>query len=359
MRHSACGDLSVLLVSADVIRSNDELAIGQPATPGARLGERLRAQRELQQLTLDTIAERTKIRVPLLEALEHDDVSQWPGGLFRRSYLRSYAAAIGLDPEQTVRDFLAMHPDQVEEPKTAAEAAAAETARASRRPGLLHTLLGSFLGGQKPQAAEKTPVPAPSLDVEVETPAVAPLPDLQIDKRPEPFEEFTLTAPSIAEVSAPPADVDLPGVARLCTRLAKARAAADLEPLMADAARLLNARGIIVWLWNQDDGRLWPSLSHGYSPEVLAQLPAIRVDAQNAIAASFRTGTLQVVPGGHDATGAVAAPIATPSGCSGVLAFECTHGLERDDAVHALAGIVAAQLSMLCDATPAAHAAIA
>ena len=48
-------------------------------------GARLRSQRESQQLALATIAEETKINLALLEGLERDDLSRWPGGLFRDS----------------------------------------------------------------------------------------------------------------------------------------------------------------------------------------------------------------------------------------------------------------------------------
>ena len=75
------------------------------------LGARLRRQREQRQITLATIAEQTKIKVSLLEHLERDDVSQWPAGIFRRAFVRSYAKAIGLDPEVVVREFIALHPD--------------------------------------------------------------------------------------------------------------------------------------------------------------------------------------------------------------------------------------------------------
>ena len=47
----------------------------------------------------------------LLEGLEHDDVSRWPSGIFRKSFIRAYAEAIGLDPEPIVREFLERHPD--------------------------------------------------------------------------------------------------------------------------------------------------------------------------------------------------------------------------------------------------------
>ena len=77
-------------------------------------GTRLRLQRERQQISLAEIAERTKIRQPLLESLERGDVRDWPSGIFRRSYLRAYARAIGLDPEATVREFLALYPDPAE-----------------------------------------------------------------------------------------------------------------------------------------------------------------------------------------------------------------------------------------------------
>ena len=44
-------------------------------------GARLRQHRESQGIDLFTIAERTKIKLPLLEALERDDVSGWPSGI--------------------------------------------------------------------------------------------------------------------------------------------------------------------------------------------------------------------------------------------------------------------------------------
>jgi transcriptional regulator with XRE-family HTH domain len=74
-------------------------------------GARLRAHRERQGITLRSIAESTKIKHSLLEALERGDVSQWPQGLFRRAYLREYAAAIGLPSEPLVAEFLQLFPE--------------------------------------------------------------------------------------------------------------------------------------------------------------------------------------------------------------------------------------------------------
>jgi cytoskeletal protein RodZ len=69
-------------------------------------GGTLRAARERRGVSLREISETTKISIPALEALERDDLSRLPGGIFMRSIVRSYAAQIGLDPDQTLDDFL-------------------------------------------------------------------------------------------------------------------------------------------------------------------------------------------------------------------------------------------------------------
>jgi cytoskeletal protein RodZ len=69
-------------------------------------GGKLRQAREGRGISLRQIAATTKISVSALEALERNDISKLPGGIFSRAFVRSYAAEVGLDPEQTVRDFL-------------------------------------------------------------------------------------------------------------------------------------------------------------------------------------------------------------------------------------------------------------
>jgi transcriptional regulator with XRE-family HTH domain len=74
-------------------------------------GRRLRRERERRKIDLRSIAENTKISMSLFEELERDDVSRWPSGIFRRSFIRAYAQAVGLDPEETTREFLERFPD--------------------------------------------------------------------------------------------------------------------------------------------------------------------------------------------------------------------------------------------------------
>ena len=73
-------------------------------------GNRMKRQREERGVSLRRIADATKLSVSALEALERNDISRLPGGIFTRAFVRSYAIEIGLDPEQTVRDFLIQFP---------------------------------------------------------------------------------------------------------------------------------------------------------------------------------------------------------------------------------------------------------
>jgi transcriptional regulator with XRE-family HTH domain len=73
-------------------------------------GSKLRAARERRGVSLRQIAARTKISVSALEALEKNDITRLPGGIFSRAFVRSYAAEIGLDPEEAIEDFIAQFP---------------------------------------------------------------------------------------------------------------------------------------------------------------------------------------------------------------------------------------------------------
>ncbi len=69
-------------------------------------GGKLRLAREQRGISLRQIAARTKISLAALEALERNDVSKLPGGIFTRAFVRSYAIEVGLDPDETVHEFL-------------------------------------------------------------------------------------------------------------------------------------------------------------------------------------------------------------------------------------------------------------
>src|ERR1700730_6588005 len=73
-------------------------------------GGKLRDARESRGISLRQIANATKIGMSALEALERNDISRLPGGIFSRAFVRSYPAEVGLDPEATIQDFIAQFP---------------------------------------------------------------------------------------------------------------------------------------------------------------------------------------------------------------------------------------------------------
>jgi transcriptional regulator with XRE-family HTH domain len=89
--------------------SRQETRVSDPAR--MTFGARLRHERERRKISIASIAENTKILGALLEGVEHDDVSRWPTGFYRKAFMRAYASAIGLDPEKTVKEFLEHFPD--------------------------------------------------------------------------------------------------------------------------------------------------------------------------------------------------------------------------------------------------------
>ena len=60
-------------------------------------GQSLRQARERRGLTLEQVAQSTKLPLRHLAALERDDFAILPGGMYRRAEVRAYAEAVGMD----------------------------------------------------------------------------------------------------------------------------------------------------------------------------------------------------------------------------------------------------------------------
>lgn len=77
-----------------------------PLPSGPTFGAELRRERELRGIPLREIAVATKVNLRFLEALERDDFSGLPGGLFTRGFIRAYAHHIGADADRLVNAYL-------------------------------------------------------------------------------------------------------------------------------------------------------------------------------------------------------------------------------------------------------------
>jgi hypothetical protein len=359
------------------------------------LGARLRRQREEQNIALVTIAEQTKIKASLLEALERDDVSRWPSGIFRRAYVRAYADAIGLNPDDVLREFLEKYPDPADDVDPLAAIATSDSSPAAGGPPTrFHYLVDSArasLSRVRRSSVSAAPVTTghPRIDVPGEptrTPDEHPVGHLtRVTSESDPVGQGDGTVvpePAIAQAAMPvitpnagtdratdtspahqaardasrydpacnelPAhDPDLVAFSNLCSELAQIENADEMQPLIQKAAGILEAAGLIVWLWDQAARELVPALVHGYSDQVVAQLPAVTEHADNITAAAFRSAEACTTGGSEHENGALVVPLLTPAGCRGVLALELRRGRERANSVRALATIFAAMLAQL------------
>src|SRR5438067_4963797 len=73
------------------------------------IGETLREARMRQHLDITDVEARTKIRAKYLRALENEDFGMLPGPTFVKSFLRTYAEFLGLDPHLLVEEYRARH----------------------------------------------------------------------------------------------------------------------------------------------------------------------------------------------------------------------------------------------------------
>ncbi len=78
-------------------------------------GERMQREREMRGITLEEIAESTKIGTRSLRALEGEDFDKLPGGIFNKGFVRAYARYLGIDEEQAVTDFMAAYGDHLQQ----------------------------------------------------------------------------------------------------------------------------------------------------------------------------------------------------------------------------------------------------
>jgi cytoskeleton protein RodZ len=139
-------------------------------------GENLRREREMRGVSLEEISSSTKISRRFLEAIERDDFTKLPGGIFARSFIRSYVRYLGLDEERMMAEYqLAVQPQAEVDLHWMATSKSAAPRPVARAP-LVATLVGIILFGggyalfrYSRSTAEMPTLPAPS-------PAMTPTP---------------------------------------------------------------------------------------------------------------------------------------------------------------------------------------
>ncbi|MFC8917340.1 helix-turn-helix domain-containing protein [Streptomyces sp. NPDC047821] len=113
-------------------------ALDAPEAPDApedarpSIGRVLRQARVDADLTVEEVSTSTRVRIPIVHAIEEDDFSRCGGDVYARGHIRTLARAVGLDPVALVEQYDAEHGGRPA-PTPAAPLFEAERIRPERR----------------------------------------------------------------------------------------------------------------------------------------------------------------------------------------------------------------------------------
>jgi len=157
------------------------------------LGEQLRRARLERGVNLREVAEQTRITMRHLEAIEADDYNALPGGIFNKSFIKSYARHVGFPEaralelyEQTARERGFQH----EEPATSPQRSRVYMGESARSPlvtyGLSVIIVGllilvvyaglHYYRRSEPEGAATAATPTPAAAANTPAPAATPAP---------------------------------------------------------------------------------------------------------------------------------------------------------------------------------------
>ncbi|PVD02267.1 helix-turn-helix domain-containing protein [Streptomyces sp. CS014] len=86
------------------------MSIGNsPEDDRPSIGRALQQARIAAGLTVEEVSSSTRVRIPIVHAIEQDDFSRCGGDVYARGHIRTFARAVGLDPEPLVEEYDADH----------------------------------------------------------------------------------------------------------------------------------------------------------------------------------------------------------------------------------------------------------
>jgi cytoskeletal protein RodZ len=187
-------------------------------------GLHLKHERELRGVSLEEIAESTRIHIRYLEALESNEFDDMPGEVFVKGYIRSYARVIGSDSEEMVNFYdEAVGKDRKIELDKVAGSNEKDSPGNKKAAGYIlfglalialitfgYSVVGSIIDKNKKQQAKLVPQgetpakeEAPKVPAEISPPEKAEI-DISEKQTEEPPQENLQNASSSASVSTEP-----------------------------------------------------------------------------------------------------------------------------------------------------------
>lgn len=175
-------------------KTSDQTPEGESTGGGAggSLGQQLRRAREARGVSLRDVSEQTRITMRHLEAIEADEYKHLPGGIFNKSFIKSYARAVRFDEQRAIELYARTARERgegLDEVLTSPQRSRVYTSDSARSPLVTYGLSAIIVGililivyaglhyyrrteGQ-PTAAQTTPTPAAAQQQAQTTPAPA------------------------------------------------------------------------------------------------------------------------------------------------------------------------------------------
>jgi cytoskeletal protein RodZ len=182
------------------------------------LGTNLREARERAGLSLPELAARTRIPLKSLSAIEENDFAKVPPGVFIRSFIRTYAREVGVDPEAAISEFRAMTDPIAQFPEEAPAVPVneppprtVEVLLSESRPGWAYALVAAalltgFISVTRDSAADQPGATASAADAPATTaPVTATAPSATV----APGTDSAI--PAVAQEPPPPSPVATTG----------------------------------------------------------------------------------------------------------------------------------------------------
>jgi len=134
----------------------------------------------MRGVSLEEISFATKISLRLLEAIEREDFSKLPGGIFSRSFIRTYARYLGLDEDRVVAEFQLAAQPQTDFDLHRMAAGNTRFGRPGEQTTLIATVVAvvllatGYLLFRYSRRASEVPAPPPPAPIVKSTPATPP-----------------------------------------------------------------------------------------------------------------------------------------------------------------------------------------
>lgn len=158
---------------------------------GGSLGQQLRRAREALGVSLRDVSEQTRIVIHNLEAIEAGDYKDLPGGIFTKSFIKSYARAVRFDEQRALELYARECGEGTDEVLTSPQRSRIYIGDTARSPLITYALSAAIVGililivyaglhyyrrteGQ-PAAAQTTPTPSAAQTPAQATPTPAPV----------------------------------------------------------------------------------------------------------------------------------------------------------------------------------------